>query len=59
MIFFNILNTPFLRDNKFYSHIKWLVNNFNKLSMEDKHLFSKNIILKIEYNGIDKVKVIF
>lgn len=41
------------------SHIKWFITNFNKIPIEDRQLFAKNIISKIEYNGSDKAKVTF
>lgn len=42
-----------------YSHIKWLINNLDKITVADRHLFAKNIISIIEYNGSNKAKVIF
>lgn len=42
-----------------YSHIKWFISNFDNLAIEDKHIFAKSIISKIQYNGTDGVQIIF
>lgn len=54
-----INNSNKLDIDTLYNQILYLLNNHDKISMEDMQIFARSILVKIEFDGIDKVTLIF
>ena len=42
-----------------YNQILYLIDYHDQISMEDMQVLARSIITKIEYNGFDKITIIF
>lgn len=42
-----------------YNQILYLINHHEQISMEDMQVLAKSIVTRIEYNGVDKITLIF
>lgn len=54
-----IVNSDKLDLDTLYSKILYLLNNTNKITMDDMQILAQSVLTKIEFDGIDKITLIF